>query len=261
MTRTQVRDRAVRDAKLEALQAELDNAVASLVTGEDWKRALTFAAQFRSRSFNNTMLIYVQHHAAYVEGRVPEQAPDGPWDGLADQITGPGYELRLVSNAASIGGANGLTDFLGREVSVRIVVDDAAQAKTLAHELGHVLLHEPKSSSISAAVAADAALHRGVAEVEAESVALMVGAAHGLDTSADTSPYVSTWAASVPNRTPAEVVQATAERVRATAMGILDNLDPPKTCDGNPPGLDRDALVHGSPSARPVRRDAAVLGL
>lgn len=73
--RTQVRDRAARYAKLEALQAQLGEAVAALVTGEDWKRALTFAAQFRSRSFNNTMLIYVQHHAAYVEGRVPEPIP------------------------------------------------------------------------------------------------------------------------------------------------------------------------------------------
>lgn len=355
--KTQVRDREARDAKLEALQAELGNAVASLVTGEDWKRALTFAAQFRSRSFNNTMLIYVQHHAAYVEGRVPEpaptyvagfkqwmslgrhvmkgqhgygilapvtarfassapadqdswrrlarserprpgevvrskmvglkpthvwdvsqtdgepvpelprpalmtgQAPDGLWDGLADQITAAGYELRLVSDAAPIGGANGLTDFLGREVSVRMDMDDAAQAKTLTHELGHVLLHEPKSSNISAAVAADAALHRGVAEVEAESVALMVGAAHGLDTSAYTIPYVSTWAASVPNKTPVEVVQATAERVRATAVGILDKLDTTTVGDGNPPGLERDALAHSTPAPRAVQRDTEVLGL
>lgn len=228
---TQVRDHAARDAKLEALQQQLGNAVSALVTGEDWKRALTFAAQFRSRSFNNTMLIYAQHYQAYGEGRVPEptptyvagfkqwmslgrhvtkgqsgygilapvtarfasatpsnpdswrrlaraerphpgeavrskliglrpthvwdisqtegepipelprpmlltgQAPEGLWDGLADQITAAGYELRLVSHAGSIGGANGVTDFLGREVSVRMDMDDAAQAKTLAHDL------------------------------------------------------------------------------------------------------------------------------
>ena len=40
------------------------------------------------------------------------QAPAGLWDGLADQITAAGFELRLVSSAAAIGGANGLTDFL-----------------------------------------------------------------------------------------------------------------------------------------------------
>ncbi len=83
------------------------------------------------------------------------QAPAGLWDGLADQITARGFELRLVSSAAAIGGANGLTDFLTREVSVRMDMDDAAQVKTLAHELGHVLLHGPDNAD-----AAHAPRHR-----------------------------------------------------------------------------------------------------
>ena len=72
---TQVRGRAAREAKLEALQEQLSESVAALVTGEDWKRALTFAAQFRGRSFGNSMLIAAQHFAAYNEGRVPEPTP------------------------------------------------------------------------------------------------------------------------------------------------------------------------------------------
>jgi len=356
----QVRSRAAREAQLEQLQAELAGAVSALVTGEDWKRALTFAAQFRSRSFNNTMLIYAAHAAAYEAGRVPEptptyvagfhqwlslgrhvvkgqsgypilapvtarfasstptepaswrrlkrgekptpgetlrsrlvglkpahvwdvsqtagdpipqpprpvllqgEAPAGLWDGLADQITAHGYELRLVSSAAPIGGANGLTDFMTREVSLRVDMDDSAQAKTLAHELGHVLLHAPRVDDLGTDVAADATLHRGVAEVEAESVALMLGAAHGLDTTAYTVPYVSTWASSVPGKTPVEVVQATAERVRATALGILDRLDTDKVGDGDPPGLDRDPLARRTDVAavdHAVRPDGTVPGL
>ena len=107
-------------------------------------------------------------------------------------------------------------------------MDDAAQVKTLAHELGHVLLHAPRDNVISTDLAADATLHRGIAEVEAESIALMVGAAHGLDTSSYTVPYVSTWAASVPGKTPVEVVQSTAERVRTTALGILEQARHPE---------------------------------
>ena len=61
-------------------------------------------------------------------------------------------------------------------------------------------------------------MHRGIAEVEAESVALMVGAAHGLDTDDYTVPYVSSWASSVPGKSPVEVVQSTAERVRGAAV-------------------------------------------
>ncbi|KRA30978.1 MULTISPECIES: ArdC-like ssDNA-binding domain-containing protein [unclassified Nocardioides] len=357
---TQVRPRTSREAKLEALQNQLSEAVTALVSGEDWKRAMTFAARFRSRSFNNTMLIYVQHHVAHREGRVPEpsptyvagfhqwlslgrhvekgqrgygilapvtarfasrnpaddqswhrlasgekpgfgevvksrlvglkpthvwdisqtvgdpvpefptptllegEAPPGLWDGLADQITARGFDVRLVSSASAIGGANGLTDFLTREVSIRMDMDDAAQVKTLAHELGHVLLHAPREDLTSTDLAADATLHRGIAEVEAESIALMVGAAHGLDTSSYTVPYVSTWAASVPGKTPVEVVQTTADRVRKTALGVLEQLDTPKVGDGNPPGLDRDSLTHPSGTAtmrRAVRRDEKALGL
>ncbi len=356
----QVRGRASREAKLEALQEQLSESVAALVTGEDWKRALTFAAQFRGRSFGNSMLIAAQHYAAYNEGRVPEptptyvagfhqwlslgrsvakgqhgygilapvtgrfasftpddpnswrrlarsekpmsgeyagtrmigvkpayvwdisqttgdpvpglprptllqgEAPSGLWDGLADQITAAGFELRLVSSAATIGGANGLTDFLSREVAVRTDMDEAAQVKTLAHELGHVLLHAPPENALSTELAADATLHRGIAEVEAESIALMVGAVHGLDTTSYTVPYVSTWAASVAGKSPIEVVQATAERVRSASLGILDQLDTQKVGDGSPPGLDREALSHRAgtaPVAKDLRRDGTALGL
>lgn len=229
--RVHTRDLAAREEKLEALHQKLSESVSALVTGEDWRRALEFAAKCRSRSFNNTMLIHVQHYAAYEQGRVPEptptyvagfkqwlslnrhvmkgqsgyailapvtarfasatpdnamswrrlgsgekpqsgevvrsrliglkpahvfdvsqtdgepipepqrpallhgQAPNGLWDGLADQITDRGFELRLVSSAAAIGGANGLTDYLTREVSIRMDMDDSAQVKTLAHDL------------------------------------------------------------------------------------------------------------------------------
>lgn len=334
------RDLAARKEKLEALHQKLTESVGALVTGEDWKRALEFAARFRSRSFNNTMLIYVQHAAAYQQGRVPKpmptyvagyrqwqslgrsvmkgqsgyailapvtarfassnsadpdswrrlargekpsageavrsklvglkpayvwdisqtdgeplpetprpallrgQAPEGLWDGLADQITAHGFELRLVSTAASIGGANGLTDYLTREVSVRMDMDDAAQVKTLAHELGHVMLHGPDNP--------DAVMHRGIAEVEAESVALMVSAAHGLATDDYTIPYVASWASSVQGKSPVEVVQSTAERARGAAVTILDKLDTSQVGDGNPPGLNREALAAGR-AAAPVQ--------
>lgn len=348
--RTQTSGLAGREAKIDALHQKLTDAVGALVTGDDWRRAMEFAAHFRSRSFSNTLLIFSQHNAAYQEGRVPGpvptyvagfkqwlslnrhvvkgqggyailapvtarfasttpenpdswrrlgrgekpqwgesvrsrmiglkpahvwdisqtdgepvpepprprllegEAPEGLWDGLADQIVARGFELRLVSNARSIGGANGLTDYLTHEVSVRMDMDDAAQVKTLAHELGHVMLHSADN--------VDAGMHRGVAEVEAESVALMVGATHGLDTATYTVPYVSTWASDVPGRSPVEVVQATADRVRAASLTILDDLPTSKVSDGNPPGLNRDALA-AQRSARaavaPARTDVIVL--
>lgn len=67
--------RSEREAKLDALHERLTVAVEGLVTGEDWDRAMTFAAQFRSRSFANTLLIYAQHSERYEAGSVSEPSP------------------------------------------------------------------------------------------------------------------------------------------------------------------------------------------
>lgn len=320
--------RAAREAKLDALHEQLTGAVEQLVSGEDWARALAFAARFRARSFANTILIFTQHQEAYGLGLVPDpvpshvagyrqwqqlgrqvskgqpgyqilapvtgrfasatpqdaeswrrlgkgekpragetvrtkmvgirpayvwdasqttgdpipeppaprllegQAPAGLWEGLADQVAKAGFELRLVADASEILGANGLTDYASRVVSVRADMDPAARVKTLAHELGHVLLHDTDAS--------EARQHRGIGEVEAESVALMVGAAHGMDTSGYTVPYVSTWAARVEGQDPVGVVKTTGERVRKAALGILEQLDTTQVGNGTPPGLERD---------------------
>ena len=95
--------RAARDAKLDALHEQLTGAVESLVSGEDWKQALEFAARFRARSFNNTLLIFVQHQAAFEAGRVPEPVPSyvagfKQWQALASIF----HEGWLVNGAASL---------------------------------------------------------------------------------------------------------------------------------------------------------------
>lgn len=353
MARTREQAEAARDAKLDELHKRLTGAVEQLVSGDDWRRALTFAARFRARSFSNTLLIWAQHEAAYEAGRVPEptpsyvagyrqwqglgrqvqkgqpgymivapvtgrfatttpfdpeswrrlgqgekpragevvrskmiavrpayvwdasqasgdpipeppapkllegEAPAGLWDGLAGQVQERGFEVLRVPHGDMIHGANGMTDYTAKTVTVRQNMDPAAQVKTLAHELGHVLLHGPDQD--------DARQHRGIGEVEAESVALMVGAAHHMDTSGYTIPYVSTWAARVNGKEPVEIVKATGERVRKTASTILDQLDTAQVTDGTPPGLDREAPQHAQPAgalvthersapARPVSR-------
>ena len=67
--RVRTRDLAAREEKLEALQQKLTESVGALVSGEDWKRALEFAAKFRGRSFGNTMLIAVTAYDATEDRR------------------------------------------------------------------------------------------------------------------------------------------------------------------------------------------------
>jgi hypothetical protein len=140
----------------------------------------------------------------------------GLWDGLASLVEAEGFAVLRVPHEGMIGGANGLTDYTAKTVAVRENMDPAAQVKTFAHELAHVRLHGPDNPEESG--------HRGISEVEAESVALMVGAAHGMDTTGYTIPYVSGWAVTVKDKDPAEVVQSTGEKVRKTAGTILDAL-------------------------------------
>lgn len=75
MAKTREQAQAAREAKLDELHESLTGAVEELVSGPDWARALAFAARFRSRSFNNTLLIWVAHAEAYEQGRVPEPFP------------------------------------------------------------------------------------------------------------------------------------------------------------------------------------------
>lgn len=160
------------------------------------------------------------------------ESPEGLWEGLAGLVEAEGFAVLRVEHAGMIHGANGLTDYTNRTVAVRTDMDAAAQVKTLAHELAHVKLHGPDNP--------DAKGHRGIGEVEAESVALMIGAAHGMDTSSYTIPYVAGWAGTVQDKDPAEVVQATGERVRKAAGAILDALPTVQLGGGDPPGLSRD---------------------
>lgn len=143
------------------------------------------------------------------------QAPQGLWDALAQQVSQAGFALGRVADAGVIGGANGVTDFAARTVKVRADVTDAQAVKTLAHELGHVMLHDP---------AVDPTWEmpcREVKEVEAESVAFLVTAHAGLDSSDYTFGYVAGWAA---GEKP-EALGGTAARILDVARTITTRID------------------------------------
>ena len=145
------------------------------------------------------------------------QAPPGLWDSLAELVEAEGFQL----TRGHCGGANGLTDYLGREVRVRADVDEAQAVKTLAHELAHVLIRPEPGEPYAGAC-------RGRREVEAESVAYVVAAAHHLDTSQYTFNYVAGWATqgATAEHGIEAVVAETGARVIATADVILAHTKP-----------------------------------
>ena len=134
------------------------------------------------------------------------EAPEDLWDRLAGLVAAEGYTLER----GDCGTANGYTNFAGRVVRVRADVSDAQAAKTLAHELAHILLHGPADI---------AGAKRSLAEVEAESVAFVVCSAAGLNTDGYSFAYVGGWSGG-----DIDVVHAAGARVMATAETILGRL-------------------------------------
>jgi antirestriction protein ArdC len=134
-------------------------------------------------------------------------APAGLWDALAAQVTAAGFTLERGDCRP----ANGRTDHAARTVTVRDDVSAAQAAKTLAHELAHVLLHDGTEYALGC---------RGLVEVEAESVAYVVATAWGMPSDAYTLPYVAHWADGNIN-----AIKATADHVISTAHAILSAMD------------------------------------
>jgi hypothetical protein len=100
---------------------------------------------------------------------------------VAKQIRKLGFRVER----ADLGDAYGRTDFGKRLVTVRPNLADSQAAKTLTHELAHIMCdHKTRTATITC----------DLGEVEAESVACIVTAACGLNSLAYSVPYVAGWA-------------------------------------------------------------------
>jgi DNA primase len=183
-----------------------------------------------------------QPRAQLLEG----EAPQGLWDALAGEVAARGFQLGRCPDAAAIRGANGVTDFADRTVLVRADVSDAQAVKTLAHEAAHVAMHDPRGGEGSGGDGPDC---RGLIEVEAESVAYLVAAHHGMDTAGYSFAYVAQWAGRDD-----EAIAATAARVLSTARALIGATDP---ADGAVPSGRAAELAEQVRSAAGAARDAA----
>ena len=96
---------------------------------------------------------------------------------------------------AQYGLTSGFTDFAQRQVQVGGWLNPEERIAVLAHELGHVLLHGPDDNV--GKLYGSSVDHRGLAEVEAESVAYTVLKAHGIDRGPQSASYLSGWADAV----------------------------------------------------------------
>ncbi len=144
------------------------------------------------------------------ESPVTGAVPAGLWDGLAAQVAAHGYTL----TRGDCGSAEGYTHPGTRIVRISGTENDAAAVGVLAHELAHIECGHVQDLPTYRTC-------RGRCDIEAESIAYVVTAAHGVDTSGSTFGYVTGWAHGDP-----EAVRAAATTVTQTARRILDHLNP-----------------------------------
>ena len=123
---------------------------------------------------------------------------------------------RTLGFSVSVGtdlpeGVNGDCSHRHRRIRLLATNTGAQRVKTLAHQLGHAVLH---------AEAPD----RALAELEAESVAFVVCAAAGLPTGRYSFGYVATWAGGGDEAVVA--IRASGARIQQAADRILAGLEP-----------------------------------
>jgi hypothetical protein len=133
-------------------------------------------------------------------------APAMLWDRLAQFLEESGYRLLR----GDTGTANARTSFVTHTVVVRTGLAPAQAAKSLAHEVAHTVLHDGTEYERGC---------RGIAEIEAESVAYLVCAAAGMATDAYSFPYVARWSDG-----DVALVRTTAERVVGCARRLITAL-------------------------------------
>jgi antirestriction protein ArdC len=141
-------------------------------------------------------------------------APEGVFAKLTEFAQGIGFRVERPQSLDS--GANGDTSHSEGRIRVVSSNSEAQQAKTLAHEIGHALLHDP-------GVEATKDLERGLKELEAESTAYVICTALGMDTSDYSFGYVAGWAGGAPEAT--QGIKASTGRIQKAATAVLKTFE------------------------------------
>ena len=143
--------------------------------------------------------------------RLEGQAPDEIMEALVSVANDLGYSVEVTDQLAN--GVNGETRFASKEVLIRSDNSPAQQVKTMAHELGHVLLHADQS------VQRD----RAQKELEAESVAFVVCRAIGIQSDDYSFGYVLSWAGGEDEAN--RLMKDSASRIVKAADQIINAVD------------------------------------
>jgi hypothetical protein len=140
-------------------------------------------------------------------------APEGMMESLSALVEGDGFLIRR----GETGEAGAWTDFANHEVVISRAATPRQAARTLAHETAHIALgHGARSAEYHTGAGGK----RPDFEVEADSVAFILGKRFGMPGGRDNFRYIDSWAQGDKER-----VKATAQAVVSGARKIIDRLE------------------------------------
>ena len=144
------------------------------------------------------------------------EAPPGLWDCLCWLARREGFAVEREDGSPG----DGTTFWAARRIRIPPGLTSGQAAWALAHQLGHVLLH----NTIAYPPGATTSGCHGIRKAEADSVAFIICARHGVRVEhAFSSPQ--TWAGSDPRAQPAAAILTAGERVTTAAAKISRLLD------------------------------------
>jgi antirestriction protein ArdC len=146
-----------------------------------------------------------------VTHRLTGTDPDGAFQALIDVASSIGFNVEFSD---SLGEVNGDCNHDLHRIRVNDGIEDKQRIKTLAHEIGHALLHGPETRQADST--------RGLIELEAESVAYVVCSELGLDSGQYSFGYVAGWAGG--GESASKMISSSAQRINMTARRILTEL-------------------------------------
>jgi hypothetical protein len=143
-------------------------------------------------------------------------APEGVFATLTEFAESIGFRVERPESLES--GANGETIHAQGRIRVASGNSEAQQAKTLAHEIGHALLHDPEVATTKYSA-------RGLKELEAESTAYVICSALGMETGDYSFGYVAGWAGGAPEAL--QGIKASTGRIQRAAAAVLTTFEVP----------------------------------
>lgn len=153
---------------------------------------------------------------------VPPQADSCAqlWESLTGVARTARYNIVISESQAGL--ADGYTNHARRLISVGSWLNAEDRVGTLAHELAHASLHVPGDAI--GALYGSSAEHRGLAEIEAESVAYVVLRAHGIDRGQQSAAYLTGWADAVLEAEADSILRCSRDRKPVSRVDIAKSV-------------------------------------